>query len=148
MKDHELAAHKWLSRMWIKKDMINQLRAQAEDILGAKIPAYDSDKVPGGSDPNPTESKNIEYAMLMAEIEKRENELATENIRTYNVINNLKDSRLQVILYARYVRHLLWRQVEKEARYEHQRCNELWHKALDEVYPFIPKGDEEDGEEL
>ena len=148
MTDNQHYAHMWLKRMWDLDDEIKQYVDNAESMLGAKIPAYDSEKIPGGADPNPTESKNIEYAMLMAEIEKRENELATENIRTYNVINNLKDSRLQVILYARYVRHLLWRQVEKEARYEHQRCNELWHKALDEVYPFIPKGDEEDGEEL
>ena len=148
MKDSQHYAHKWLSRMWNTDDEVKQYRDRAEKLLGAKIPAYDSEKIPGGSDPNPTESKNIEYSALMMEIEKRENQIAYENNRTFNVIQKIDDAKLRGILYARYVNRLFWKQIGREFHYERTQMDKYRLAALDAAYPLIPKGEVQDGEEL
>lgn len=141
MTDNQYNAKTWLMRMWDHEDEIKEYRKRADDMLGAKIPAYDSEKIPGGADPNPTETKNIEYSSLMFEISKRENELYSENIRTFNVIQRLDDPKLRGILYAKYVNRKTWKQIGSDFHYGESRIKELHVIALDKISEFIPKGE-------
>lgn len=141
MTDNQYYAKTWLMRMWDHEDEIKEYRKRAEDMLGAKIPAYDAEKIPGGADTNPTETKNIEYSSLMFEIEKKENELYSENILTYNVIQNLEDPKLRGILYAKYVNRKTWKQIGNDFHYGESRIKDLHLVALTLISKFIPKGD-------
>ena len=127
--------------MWDYDQEIRNLEERAEDILGAKISTYDSKELPGRSDTNPTESKNIEYSMLMFEIEKKKNTLAEENNRTYLVINKIQDTKLRGMTYSRYILRKTWTQIGKDYNYERSRAFDYRKIVLDSVYPFIPKGE-------
>ena len=144
MTDEQYYAQKWLRRMWDRPEEIKEYEQKAEELLGAKIPAYDSEKIPGGSDPNPTESKNLEYSTLMFEIDKLRNELSFENIRTFNVIQNLTDPKFRGILYAHYVNRKTYKQIASDFHYAESSIKEFHRKALGEIYPFIPKGEMHD----
>jgi hypothetical protein len=127
--------------MWDVDQEIRNLEERAEDILGAKISTYDQKEVPGRADSNPTESKNIEYSMLMVEIEKKKNRLAEENNRTYIVINRIEDAKLRGMTYSRYILRKTWTQIGKDYNYERSRAFDYRKIALDTIYPFIPKGE-------
>ena len=144
MTDNQYYAQTWLKRMWNKAEEVKEYEQQAEDILGAKIPAYDAEKIPGGSDPNPTETKNLEYTTLMFEIDKRRNELHYENIRTFNIIQHLTDSKLRGILYAKYVNRKTFKQIANDFHYAESSIKEFHLKALTLIYPYIPKGEVHD----
>lgn len=141
MTDNQHYAHMWLKRMWDLDDEIKQYVDNAESMLGAKIPAYDSEKIPGGADPNPTESKNIEYTVLMGEIDKKLSTLQFENLRTYQIIQLVDDPKLRGMLYARYVNRKSWKVIGQEFHYEKSQTFEYRKKMLDAVYPYIPKGE-------
>lgn len=139
MTDAQYDAKQWLMRMWEKEEELKEYRERAEAMLGAKIPAYDAEKIPGGSDTNPTETKNIEYSSLMFDIEKKANELYSENIKTYNVIQQLDNPKLRGILYAKYVNRKSWKQICSSFHYGESRIKELHIMALDQISKFIPK---------
>ena len=141
MTDEQYFAKKWLKRMWNRSEEIKEYEQQAADLLGAKIPAYDAEKIPGGSDPNPTETKNLEYTTLMFEIDKRRNELHYENIMTFNIIQHLSDSKLRGILYAKYVNRKTFKQIAYDFHYAESSIKEFHLKALAQIYPYIPKGE-------
>ena len=141
MTDNQYYAQTWLKRMWNRAEEVKEYEQKAEELLGAKIPAYDAEKIPGGSDPNPTESKNIEYTTLMFEIDKRRNELSYENIRTFNIIQHLTDSKYRGILYAHYVNRKTFKQIATDFHYAESSIKEFHRKALDAIFPFIPKGE-------
>ena len=141
MTDNQYYAQTWLKRMWNKAEEIKEYEQQAESLLGAKIPAYDAEKIPGGSDPNPIETKNIEYSTLQFEIDKMRNELHYENIRTYNIIQNLTDPKLRGILYAKYVNRKTWKQIGIDFHYGESRIKDFHLMALGLIYPYIPKGE-------
>lgn len=141
MTDNQHYAHMWLKRTWDLDVEIKQYVENAESLLGAKIPAYDSEKIPGGPDPNPTESKNIEYTILMAEIDKKLKTLQFENLRTYQIIQLVDDPKLRGMLYARYVNRKSWKVIGQEFHYEKSQIFEYRKKMLDAVYPYIPKGE-------
>lgn len=139
MTDEQYFAKKWLKRMWNRSEEIKEYEQQAADLLGAKIPAYDAEKIPGGSDPNPTETKNLEYTTLMFEIDKRRNELSYENIRTFNIIQHLTEPKLRGILYALYVNRKTIKQIAADFHYSESSIKDFHMKALSLIYPFIPK---------
>ena len=139
MTDNQYYAQTWLKRMWNKAEEVKEYEQQAEDILGAKIPAYDAEKIPGGSDPNPTETKNIEYSILSEQIEKKTIELANENIKTWQVIVNVENTTLRGMLIARYINRKSWTEIGKLYNYSKSRAFDYRKIALDTVYPFIPK---------
>lgn len=147
MTDNQYYAKKWLQRMWNKAEEVKEYEQQAEEILGAKIPAYDAEKIPGGSDLNPTETKNIEYSTLMFEIEKKRNELHYENTRTFNIIQHLTDPKLRGILYAKYVNRKTIRKIAEDFHYAESSIKEFHLKALEQIYPYIPREVIEDGKE-
>ena len=141
MTDKEYYSQEWLRRMWNKEEEIKEYEKKAEALLGAKIPAYDAEKIPGGADPNPTETKNLEYSTLMFEIDKKKNELSYENILTFNVIQNLKDAKFRGILYAYYVNRKTIKQIAGDFHYAESSVKEFKRKALNLIYPYIPKGE-------
>lgn len=141
MTDNQYHTHQWLSRMWDIDQEIRNLEERAEDILGAKIATYDTKEAPGRADSNPTESKNIEYSMLMVEIDKKKTKLAEENNRTYRVIEKVEDAKLRGMIYSRYILRKTWSQIGKDYNYEHSRTFEYRLICLDAVAKYIPKGE-------
>lgn len=144
MTDEQYHAHIWLSRMWDIDQEIRNLEERAENILGAKISTYDTKEVPGKSDSNPTESKNIEYSMLMREIQKKKDNLAKENNLTYSIINKVEDAKLRGMIYSRYILRKSWTQIGKDYNYERSRAFDYRLIALDAILPFLPKGETSD----
>lgn len=140
MTDNQYTAHVWLSRMWDFDSEINQLVMRRDKILDSLsgIGKYDDKAIPGGSDPNPTETKNIEYSLLSEQIDAKLMEIAKENVRTQAVINRVENNLLRGMLFAWYINRLDWRGVGKIYNYEKSRVYELRNKALDAVLPFIP----------
>lgn len=139
MTDEQYYAHLWLSRMWNIDTEIKALEERAETISGARITTYEAQESFGGSDGNPTETKNIEFSMLMAEIEKKTRILAKENNRTFEVIKKLNDSMYRGMIYSRYILRKSWTQIGKEYNYERSQAFEYRKKVLDAVYEYIPK---------
>lgn len=134
-------AERWLSRMWDVDSEIRSLDERRADIIGAKISNYDPKKIPGGCDPNPTEAKNIEYATLSAAVAEKSDTLAKENVRTLEAISKVDEAKLRGMLVSRYLNRKTWSQIGREYHYEKSRTNDYRIKALQSVYPFIPKGE-------
>lgn len=132
-------ANRWLSRMWDKAEEIKNLDDRRADIIGAKISSYDPKKIRGGSDDNPTESKNIEYATISQMIEEKSRELQTENVRTLEVIEKVEDAKIRGMLVSRYLNRKSWAQIGKDYHYEKSRANDYRIMSLLAVYEFIPK---------
>lgn len=141
MTDEQFTAHCWLSRMWDMDTEVNQLLERRETILSALsgIGKYDDETIHGGSDPNPTETKNIEYSVLSEQIEKRLNAIAVENIQTLKVIDMVPNTMLRGMLKARYINRKSWTEVGRIYNYERSQAFEYRKKCLDAIYPFIPK---------
>ena len=103
------AAEDWLIRTWNDDTELEQLKAKRDKIVGSLsgIGKYDDNSVPGGSDSNPTESKNIEYSLLSQKIEEIQDRLSAENARTINAIYSIPDkkdgSKIRGMLIARYI---------------------------------------------
>lgn len=140
MTENQYKAHLWLSRMWYADIEIRILEERVVTILGAKITSYGQEHL-GGSDPNPTESKNIEYSLLVSEIERKKRELREENVKTYHIIQKLNDFNCQGVLYAMYVDRKSYTQVGTEFNYEKTQVYKLRNRGLTELYQYIPKED-------
>jgi hypothetical protein len=129
----------WLSRMWDVDNEIRSIDERRADIIGAKISSYDPKKIRGGSDDNPTESKNIEYATLSQKAEEKTDLLAKENIRTLEVIERVSDAKIRGMLISRYLNRKSWAQIGKDYHYEKSRANDYRIMSLKAVYEFIPR---------
>ena len=81
LTDKQWYIDQWLSRMDDHNGELLQLYTRRDDIISSMsgIGSYDAEKVHGGSDPNPTEAKNIEYVSICSRIEKIERKIAIEN---------------------------------------------------------------------
>lgn len=144
MTHEQFYAHRWLSRMWDVDQEIKNLEERAEDILGARISKYDTKEAQGSPTANPTETKNIEYSMLMAEIQKKKDELAKENQRTYKVINRIEDAKLRGMIFSRYILRKTWEQIGRDYNYEKSRSFDYRLKALSAIASYVPKGEVND----
>lgn len=140
MNDKRFKANEWLSRMDNCDGEIKMLYTRRDDIVNSMsgIGKYDDKAVKGGSDPNPTEAKLIEYSTICARIEKLEGEMSTENTRTLAVINQVKSSKLRGMMIGRYINHLSWEKVGKMFYYAKSSSYTYQNKCLDAVFPFIP----------
>lgn len=144
MTDNQYYSHVWLSRMWDADVEINQLIIRRDKILASMsgIGKYDAEHIPTQNGENPTESKNIEFSLVCEQIEKKLHKLACENVRTHQVINKLEDTMLRGMLEARYINRLSWEAVGKLYHYQPTRSKFYGRKALEKIYPFIPKEEE------
>ena len=134
-------ANLWLLRTNDDDGELEQYYIRRGKILDSLsgIGAYDAERVRGGSDSNPTESKNIEYSLLCERIEKLERKIANENARTIDVINKVKDSKLRGMLFARYINHFSWNKVGEMYHYSRSGSFNYRNASLDAVRQFIPK---------
>lgn len=141
MTDAQYYAHRWLSRMWYIDIEIEQLIIRRDAIIASMsgIGKYDAEFIPAQTGENSTETKNIEYALLSEQIDKKLQSVSNENSRTLAVIGCVQDNMLRGMLISRYLNRKTWTQIGKEYNYERSRAFDYRKIALDAVYPFIPK---------
>lgn len=143
MTDNQYEAHKWLlnkeddDKIVTSEDELRELEERRRKLLDQGVGTYDAEKIRGGSDPNPSESKFIEYSYLSEQIEAKEKKIADKNIRKYQVIERVSDPLLRAFLIGRYINGKIWEQVGRDHNYEKSQAHEIGMKALDAVYPFI-----------
>lgn len=143
MTDAQYYAHRWLSRMWYIDIEIEQLIIRRDAIIASMsgIGKYDAEFIPAQTGENSTETKNIEYALLSEQIDKKLQSVSNENSRTLAVIGCVQDNMLRGMLISRYLNRKTWTQIGKEYNYERSRAFDYRKIALDAVYEFIPKGE-------
>ena len=141
MTDEQYYADQWLCRMWDVDKEIEQLEFRREKIVCSLsgIGKYDAQRVQGGSDNNPTESKNIEYSLLSEKIDKLQTKLSQENSRTIQVISKVDDSKLRGMLYGHYINRLSWRKVGEQYYYGKSRSYDYRGQCLNAVCRFVPR---------
>ena len=127
--------------MWDKDIEIEQLIVRRDVIVASMsgIGKYDAEHIPTQNGENASESKNIEYSLLSEQIDKKTMELASENIRTYVVIDKVSDPMLRGMLIARYINRKSWADVGKLYNYSKSRAFDYRLIALDAVIPFVPQ---------
>lgn len=138
MTDNQFEAQEWLNRMYCFNNEIEALRRTLESIVAdmGGVSKYDVDFK--STNPKSSEEKLLRYSQVKAELEKKENDLAYENRRTGEVIENLKNPRHKAILRDRYINTLSWRQISRLNHYSETRIYELHRAALEEIWPYIP----------
>lgn len=141
LTDRQLIAHIWLSRMWDIDNKIQSYEKRKADIISSLsgIGHYDAEYIPTQTGENGTESKNIEYSVLCQEIEKLSRDLSKENVRTMQVINNIKSPKLSGMLYDRYINRMSWGAIGAKYHYTDRHSYNYMHKSLDAVSTFIPQ---------
>ena len=142
MKEEQYYANQWLSRMFDVMGEIEQLEIRKEKILSSMsgVGKYDTNTgVFGGSDDNPTESKNVEYSLLTDRIEKLQRKVSIENARTLDTINKVTDTKLRGMLIGRFINHFSWRKVGEMYYYSKSSSYNYRLACLDAVVQFIPQ---------
>ena len=134
-------AHIWLSRMWNVSNKIESFKTRQADIISSLsgIGKYDSEHIPTQNGENSTESKNIEYSILSEQIEKLNNELSAENVKTMEILANIQDIIIYDMLYDRYVLRMSWSQIGSKYHYAQRQPYRYMHKCLDEIRQYIPE---------
>ena len=140
MTDRQYHADKWLSRMDDHNGELEMLAMRRDSIVASMsgIAKYDDKAVHGGSDPNPTEAKNIEYTLICQRIEKIERKISIENARTMDVINKVNDSKHRGMLIGRYINHFSWKKIGEMYYYGKSSSYNYRAACLDAVALFIP----------
>lgn len=143
MTDQQYEAHKWLlnkeddDKIVTSEDELRELVERRSKLLDQGVGNYDAEKIRGGSDPNPSESKFIEFSYLSAQIEEKEKRIASKNIQKYQVIEKVSDPLLRAFLIGRYINGKIWEQVGRDHNYEKSQAHDIGLKALDAVYPYV-----------
>lgn len=139
MTPNQYDAHIWLSRGWGDEAKIDQKVRYRDKLNSWGVGKYDAELIPSQTGENTSESKYIEYAMLSQEIDSLVKEYMTENRRTETVINKAKDDEQRRILYDWYINQVKWFDLCKKYGYEKTQLYVHRNRALDAVYPFVPK---------
>lgn len=136
-------AKDWLNRMIGKARLIESLEVKREEVISSLsgIGKYDAEHIPAQTGENATETKNLIFSKLSAEIEKNTMELMAEDARTLDVILMLEDSRFKSILIDRYLSRMPWMKIAIKHSYSLSWIYKLHDKAVEKVFPFIPKGE-------
>lgn len=136
-------AKDWLNRMLDKARLIESLEGKRDEVIASLsgIGKYDAEHIPSQTGENATESKNLIYSKLSAEIEKNILELMAEDNRTLDVILMVEDSRYKSILIDRYLLRMPWKNIARKQNYSLSWIYKLHDGAIEKVYPFIPKGE-------
>lgn len=140
MSDRAWEAHLWLSRMWGKDNEIESYEKRKADIISSLsgIGKYDDTFVPAQTGENSTETKNIEYSLMNQKIEKLLGEMAEENVRTINTIDEIKDATTHNILFDRYINRLSHNQIQQKYSYSQRQPYRILHAGLNKIREFIP----------
>ena len=146
MKDELYDVEKWLRRTWDVSAEIAELETRKEKILSSMsgVAKYDAKAIRGGSDSNPTESKNLEYSSICEKIERLQNFLSAENAITLDAIYKIDDSvkdaseiRTMLIVYS--INRVGWKVLGKKRNYEKTASYNHRDICLESILPFVPK---------
>lgn len=133
----------WLRRTWDVGAEIAELETRKDKILATMsgVAKYDAKAVRGGSDSNPTESKNLEYSSICEKIERLQNFLSAENAKTLDAIYQIDDtkSEIRTMLIAYSINRIGWKQLGKKRNYEKTASYNHRDLCLEELLPFVPK---------
>jgi len=102
---------------------------------------YGKERVQSDSS-NSQEQRQITYSMITIEVEKTKEKIAQLIRPRLDVINKIDDSTLRVILLERYINQKRWNEIEDKLSYSHAGMMKLHLRALDEISPLIPKGED------
>lgn len=135
----------WLRRTWDLGAEIAELETRKEKILASMsgVAKYDAKAVKGGADPNPTESKNIEYSSICEKIDKLQGYLSSENTKTLDAIYKIGDdiknaSEIRMMLIAYSINRIGWRQLGRKRNYEKTASYSHRDICLSAVLPYVP----------
>ena len=142
MTDRQYESKQWLNRMYGVANHIESLQRKQEEVLSTLSGINDFSEHIGGSDQNPTETKYLKYSELSAEIEKQLHCLHKEDLRTLEVIEHLEAEEQKGILIDRYLNRLTWKKIAGLHNYEERQVYRYHEEALEKIWPFIPKGGE------
>lgn len=145
MNDKQLYSKDWLNRMYQTAMHIESLETKRELVISSLsgIGKYDPEFIPAQTGENSTETKNLTYSYYSELIEKEQKKLASEDIRTSQVIEMLgtapTDNILKTILNHRYLSRLAWDAIASKTNFSLPHLYELHRESLTKIYPFIPK---------
>ena len=146
MRDELFDVENWLRRTWDIGAEIVELETRKEKILSSMsgVAKYDAKAIRGGSDSNPTESKNIEYSSICEKIEERQNVLSVENAKTLDAIYKIDDSvknatEIRTMLIAYSINRVGWKQLGKKRNYEKTASYNHRDICLESILPFVPQ---------
>ena len=146
MRDELFDVENWLRRTWDIGAEIAELETRKEKILSSMsgVAKYDAKAIRGGSDSNPTESKNLEFSSICEKIEERQNLLSAENAKTLDEIYKIDDSvknatEIRTMLIAYSINRVGWKQLGKKRNYEKTASYNHRDICLESILPFVPK---------
>ena len=143
MRDELFQVEKWLRRTWDVGAEIAELETRKDKILATMsgVAKYDAKAIRGGSDSNPTESKNIEYSSICEKIERLQNFLSAENAKTLDAIYQIDDakSEIRTMLIAYSINRVGWKTLGKKRNYEKTASYNHRDMCLEELLPFVPQ---------
>ena len=128
----------WLSRgFWLKKEMEQILRMRGEtfDRLTKLTQNLSESPTSGTKDPH----KYDILAELDIKLAEKEAEIDKARLEIYNVISEVKDTKLRTILMARYCECMSWQEIQAIMHYDQRWVYRLHGQALQAVEPLIKK---------
>lgn len=145
MTDNQYFAKTWLNQVYAvtKRELAAKEEIQAKLLASITSGAvdYSKDRIQNNN-PQGQEERMITYSQATADVEKVREKIAKLIRVRLEVINHVPDSVLRTILIERYINQKSWGWIEKSLQYSHDRIMVLHRKALEEVYRFIPKGED------
>lgn len=145
MTDNQYHAKTWLNKIYImtQTELATKEEIQAKALAAITNGATDYGKERVQSDSsNSQEQRQITYSMITIEVEKTKEKIAQLIRPRLDVINKIDDSTLRVILLERYINQKRWNEIEDKLSYSHAGMMKLHLRALDEISPLIPKGED------
>lgn len=145
MTDNQYHAKTWLNKIYImtQTELATKEEMQAKALAAITNGATDYGKERVQSDSsNSQEQRQITYSMITIEVEKTKEKIAQLIRPRLDVINKIDDSTLRVILLERYINQKRWNEIEDKLSYSHAGMMKLHLRALDEISPLIPKGED------
>lgn len=145
MTDNQYHAKTWLNKIYImtQTELATKEEIQAKALAAITNGATDYGKERVQSDSsNSQEQRQITYSMITIEVEKTKEKIAQLIRPRLDVINKIDDSTLRVILLERYINQKKWNEIEDKLSYSHAGMMKLHLRALDEISPLIPKGED------
>jgi hypothetical protein len=145
MRDELYDVEVWLRRTWDVGAEIAELETRKEKILASMsgVAKYDAKAVKGGSDSNPTESKNLEYSSICEKIDKLQGFLSAENTKTLDAIYKISDDKkdaatIRTMLIAYSINRVGWKALGKKRNYEKTASYSHRDICLEAILPYVP----------
>ncbi len=125
----------WLRRGWRLNERINDLREEKErmfELATGTTGRLSQDNI-HSSGGNPSEAKMIKYTEYSVKLENMIDELIDIKNELVDTIKNVEDTRLQRLLFLRYLEFEPWEKIACKMNYDYRHVLKLHGKALFEV---------------